>query len=134
MTETKVRKTVTTKRLGNTDVYQEDVSASEEVEAEQFALAKVSQFLWFIGHLIATLLVLRFIFLILGANLTGIVRFIYNITNVLVIPFRGIFPNIREGVSYFDTAALLGIVMYYLIILLIDRLILLFSKSTEPME
>ncbi len=131
MTETTVRKTVKTKRFGNTDVIEEKVNATEEEDPGEFALAKFSQFFWFIGHVIAVLLALRFIFLLLGANLTGIVLFIYNITNVLVAPFRGIFPNVRTGESFFDTAALLAIIMYYLAILLIDRVILLFSKSTE---
>lgn len=131
MTETNVQKTYKTKNLGNTVVEEETVAVSEDVDPGEYMLAKISQVLWFVGHLIAILLGLRFLFLLLGANLTGIVLFIYNITNVLVLPFRGIFPSVREGVSFFDTAALLGIVMYYLAILLLDRILALFSKSTE---
>lgn len=131
MTETNVQKTVQSKNLGNTQVVQETVSTSQTVDPEEFALAKISQVLWYVGHFFAILLALRFVFLMLGANITGIVAFIYNITNILVLPFRGIFPTLREGVSYFDTGALLAIVMYYLIILLLDRLIYLFSKHTE---
>jgi len=131
MTETNVQKTVQSKNLGNTQVVQETVSTSESVEPGEFALAKISQVLWYVGHFFAVLLALRFVFLMLSANRTGIVLFIYNLTNVLTMPFRGIFPNVVEGGSYFDTAALLAIVMYYLIILLLDRLFYLFSKHTE---
>lgn len=131
MTETNIQKTVESKNLGNKQVFQETVSTSESVDPNEFALAKVSQVLWFVGHFFAILLTLRFVFLMLGANRTGIVLFIYNATNFLTIPFRGIFPNVAEGRSYFDVAALLAIVMYYLIIVLIDRIFSLFSKRTD---
>jgi len=129
MTETNIQKTVESKNLGNTQVVQETVSTSENVDPDEFALAKGSQVLWFVGHFLAVLLALRFLFLLLGANLTGIVLFIYNVTNILVLPFRNIFPSVREGISYFDTGALLAIVMYYLVILLLDRVIYLFFKA-----
>ncbi|CAN5266562.1 hypothetical protein BH10PAT2_BH10PAT2_1120 [soil metagenome] len=106
-------------------------TVATESDPNEFTIAKVSQILWFVGHFIAILLALRFIFLLLGARLLGIVLVLYNITSLLVLPFRGIFPSAKSGVSYFDSSALLGIVMYYLIILLITKIISLFSKNTD---
>ena len=44
-------------------------------------------------------------------------------------PFRGIFASPTTGEFYFDTAALLGIVMYYLLVFLIVKALELFSKN-----
>jgi hypothetical protein len=126
-----VTKTIQTKQVGNTAVRQEQVTAGTIVDPNEFTIAKASDVLWYFGHLIAVILGLRFAFLALGANLRGIVLFIYTISNVFVLPFRGIFPSPREGEFFFDTAALLGIVMFYLIIFLITSAIALFSKKTD---
>ncbi len=129
MEQTNIKKTVQTQNQGNTHVVKEQVETS--ADPTEFTIAKVSQIIWFVGHFFAGMLALRFLFLLLGARLTGIVLLIYNITSVLIMPFRGIFPSAQSGISYFDSAALLGIVMYYLIIALITKIISLFSQNTE---
>lgn len=111
-------------------VQTEQTTTHHSGEDAEFALGKMGQFLWYIGHFIAVLLGLRFIFFILGANQTGIVQFIYALSSIFVLPFRNIFPSPRTGEFYFDTAALLGIAMYYLLIFLIIKLIALFSNRT----
>jgi len=129
MEQTNFKKTVQTQDKGNTHVIREQVETS--ADPAEFTLAKLSQIIWFFGHFLAAVLGLRFVFLLLGARLTGIVLLIYNITAVLILPFKGIFPSAQSGISYFDSAALLGIVMYYLIIALITKIISLFSKNTD---
>lgn len=131
MEQTNIKKTVQTQTDGGTKVVSENVVAQNTVDAGEFTIAKMSQVLWFLGHFVAVLLGLRFIFLLLGAKLTGIVLVIYNLTGILVLPFRGIFPSAQSGVSYFDSGALLGIVMYYLVVLLITKIISLFSQRIE---
>lgn len=130
MIETQTVRTVKNQQVGNTSVHTEQAASGVVMEKGEFTLAKLNQVFWFIGHFIATLLVLRFVFLALGANLTGIVLFIYNLTNVFVLPFRGIFPSPRAGEFFFDTAALLGIAMYYLLILLLTKILQIFSRDT----
>lgn len=131
MDQTNIRKTVTTQNLGNAQIADEQVSTSTTVDSQEFSLAKGNQVIWFIGHFIAVILALRFVFLLLGARLTGIVLLIYNISSVLVVPFRGIFPSATTGVSFFDTSALVGIVMYYLIVILITKILMLMSKNVD---
>lgn len=133
MAETQIVRTVQNQQAGNTAVQKEAVVRNDKVtigDTHEFTLAKFEQIFWFIGHFIMALLTLRFVFLALGANLTGIVLFIYNLSSVFVLPFRGIFPSPRAGEFFFDSAALLGIGMYYLIIFLLIGIIRLFSKRT----
>jgi hypothetical protein len=99
---------------------------------KDFGIAKTSQVIWFIAHFISILLGLRFLFLALGANITGVVAMIYNTSTIFVYPFKDIFPSPQTGQFFFDTAALLGILMYYLLAFLLIRALLLFSKKTTP--
>jgi uncharacterized membrane protein len=81
---------------------------------------------YWIGGFIIALLALRFIFLLLGANRgSGFVNFIYDLTSVLVAPFTGIFGEPTFGVSYFETSALVAIIIYALITIGIGKLLTL---------
>lgn len=131
MIETQTVRTVKNQQVGDTAVHTEAVAQNQVVDKQEFTLAKMSQVIWYFGHFVAILLGLRFVFLALGANLTGIVLFIYNISSIFVLPFRNIFPSPRTGEFFFDTAALLGIAMYYLIIFLIVSGLRIFSKETS---
>jgi hypothetical protein len=131
MEQTNVRKTVVAKNVGGTSVVDEQVTTGEATDPGEFSIAKANQVVWYLAHFIAIVLFLRFTFLILGANLRGVVLFVYNVSNVFVLPFRGIFPSPQSGVSYMDTAALLGIAMYYLLAFLITQAFTLLSKRIE---
>lgn len=130
MEEVNVQKTVSARRVGNTQVVDESVVRSETADPQEFTLAKLGQIVMYLAHFIAIILGLRFVFLLLGANLRGIVLFIYNISQVFIMPFRGIFPSPTTGESYFDSAALLGIFIYYLLAFLIMKGLALFSRDT----
>ena len=72
--------------------------------------------IWFVVGLINILLAIRFVLLLLGANLdAGFVEFIYTITNPLVAPFVGIFGTPTYGQFMFDWSSLLAIIVYSLI-------------------
>lgn len=131
MQETNVTRTVSNQRVGNTSVRQEQVTSENLIDKDEFTLAKLNQFVWYLTHFIAILLGLRFLFLFLGANITGIVLFIYDLSSIFVLPFRGIFPSPRTGEFFFDSAALLGIVLYYLFAYILTRILILFSKRTD---
>jgi hypothetical protein len=114
-----VTRTVRNRDLGDTVVQQETVANDVVVPAQEYTLFKMAQVLWYVAHLIGIILTLRFIFLLLGANLTGIVLFVYNLSEIFVAPFRGIFPSPRTGEMFFDTSALVAIAMYYLLVFII---------------
>lgn len=122
-------KTVSTQNVGDAAVYQEEVVKNAIVDPHLARVSKTRQLLWFFGYLILVLISLRFIFLLLGARRVGIVDFIYDLTAVFILPFRGVFPSNQLEGSVFDSASLLAILMYYLLFYLLDQLILLFSKK-----
>lgn len=102
-----------------------ETGATERVHTQQhFVSAEAAQsatvdrttsYIWYIVGLINALLVLRLLFLLLGANATGFASLVYQITAPLVALFRGIFPATSSGTSYFDVATVLAIIVYTLI-------------------
>ena len=99
----------------------ETVEATEEKAANYSAL---DQLVYLFFGIIETLLLLRFIFRMTGANPgAGIVELIYNITNVLMAPFRLVFPtNAVEG-AVFEWSILVAMIFYALLAWIIMRLI-----------
>jgi hypothetical protein len=87
--------------------------------------------IWYIAGFIITLLVLRFVMFMLGANRdSGFVDFIYSISNVFAAPFQGIFPAPVYGQFFFDTASLVAIAVYALVAWGIAKLFTLNSTRT----
>ncbi|NJL96995.1 YggT family protein [Candidatus Gracilibacteria bacterium] len=82
--------------------------------------------IWFIFGVIDVLLGLRFVFLLLGANNVGIVNFLYKITGLFVAPFNDVFESPSFGESFFDSASLVGIILYSLLAYGITKLISIF--------
>jgi len=74
------------------------------------------QVVWFLTGLVDVILAIRFVMKLLGANPTsGFVSFMYNISEPLVAPFRGIFGTPAAGGSVLEPASLVAIVIYSLI-------------------
>ena len=91
-----------------TNVVQEDMQKSEGIE-------KIIQLVWFVVGLINVILILRIMFLLFNAQTSGFTGFLYNVTAPFVMPFTGIFPASGQGNTYFDTAALVAIIIYSLV-------------------
>lgn len=76
----------------------------------------MSRVIWYAAGFIIALLALRVIFLMLGANRdSSFVDFIYALSGVFAAPFAAIFPAPTYGQFFFDTASIVGIVVYALI-------------------
>ncbi len=120
-------KTVISSETPTGTVVKETRAANVPGADYEFAIWKAENIVWgFIG-IINLLILLRFFFLLFGANNVGFVSFIYNLTNIFVAPFRGIFDSAQAGESYFDTASLLAIVMWTVIGFIIATIIRLLS-------
>lgn len=108
--ETEVRETTT--RDGNTTVQRQTVAQSETTSG----VVVLQRVVWFVAGLISTIIALRFIFLLLGANHdAGFTDFIYSLSAPFVAPFVGIFGEPTYGTSVFEISSLLAIVIYLLI-------------------
>ena len=120
---TEVRETETP----TTDVRRETVV--QEDRASTGVLAQ--RIVWYVAGVISTLLALRFILFMLGANQgSGFVDFIYGISSVFAAPFAGIFPAPTYGQFFFDTASLVAMVVYALIAWGIAKLFTLGNSRT----
>jgi hypothetical protein len=127
-----VQTTKTSQQLGDTSVNKETVVASNTVDRQEFKTAKTNQIIWLFIHLIAILIGLRIVFLLLGANMSGFASIIYNLSQPFVVLFQGIFPAARANGSYFDSAAILALVVWYLLGFIITYIInVVGSKKLE---
>lgn len=118
-----IRETQTTSQFSNTGTVVQtpvtpvttDVSRTIVVTARKTEIERVKDIVWFIFGLIEVLLILRIIFLLLGARANGFAAFLYTLTAPFVAPFRGIFPAPAAAGAYFDSAAVLALIIYALL-------------------
>ena len=83
-----------------------------------------SNLVWYIYGVIATIMGLRVLLLMLAANAeTPFVSFIYNLNWYLIAPFLSMFSEPDYTKFYFDTNAVVGMVVYWLVALGIVKLI-----------
>ena len=76
-----------------------------------------ARIVWYITGVIITLLALRLIFQLLGANEgNGFVDLIYSLSGIFAAPFFGMFSyEPSYGVSYFEVGTFVAILIYALI-------------------
>lgn len=102
---------------GNDQVIRsEHVRVPSEATRRTATIARTKQIIYFVFGIINVLLVLRFIFLALGASeASPFVNFIYGLSRPFVLPFQGMFGEPTFGGSVLEWASLVGIVIYMLI-------------------
>jgi hypothetical protein len=77
---------------------------------------RAEQAVWLLAGIVDALLVIRFAFKLLGASTqASFVTFTYNLTQVFVAPFHGIFNTSASGGNVFEPESLVAIVIYSLI-------------------
>ena len=75
-----------------------------------------ARLVWFVATVVNVLCGLRFALRLLGASTASpFVTLVYSISDPLVAPFRGIFPQTGSGPFVWEPAALVAIVVYSLI-------------------
>lgn len=76
----------------------------------------IARLIWFLGGLTVAILLIRFIFSLLGANHVGFAGFIYTISQPLVAPFYGMFSynSYNYGQSHFEVYTVVAMVVYLL--------------------
>jgi hypothetical protein len=73
------------------------------------------QAVWWIVGFLDTLIAIRFVLKLFGANPAPFVRFMYDVTWPLVAPFHGIFNSDQVGRSVLEPESLVAIAIYSLI-------------------
>lgn len=107
--ETEVQNGTNTQRVTEVD---------DPVEQDNHTRNVAQRVVWYIFGIIIALLLIRFVFALLGANQSnGIAEFIYGITAPLVSPFTNLFSfdGVQYGVSRFEVFTLVAVAIYTLI-------------------
>lgn len=102
----------------NTEKVVEVHETSPARAANNSAVAKVIQVVWYIVGVIVAIMLVRFVLALLGANLdNAFASFIYSITEPLVAPFRGLLQvgEFQAGVVRVEIETLLAALVYALI-------------------
>jgi uncharacterized protein YggT (Ycf19 family) len=87
----------------------------------------VARIIWYIAGVLLSILALRFLLALLGANPANpFANFVYSITYPFVAPFFSLFSyNMQYGVSTFEIYTLVAMVLYAIIAAGIARLVTL---------
>lgn len=76
----------------------------------------IARVVYFILAVLEVILLLRFIFRLLGANeSSSFVLFLYNLSHIFVGPFNGIFNDQGLGRSVFEASTIVAMIVYALI-------------------
>jgi len=113
----------------------EHVHVPSEATRRAAIIARTKQIVYFVFGIINVLLLLRFIFLALGASeASPFVNFIYGLSHPFVLPFQGIFGEPSFDGSVLEWASLVGIAIYMLLAYGLARLIELVYATPSPTE
>lgn len=97
---------------GATNVQRETVSSTHRPDGAIVAQRVV----WYIAGFIITFLLLQVVLLLLGANQGNFfVDLVYAVGGFFAAPFSGIFGSPTYGESFFDSAAVVAMVVYALL-------------------
>jgi uncharacterized protein YggT (Ycf19 family) len=100
--------------------------------ARNDAVWTVTRVVTLLFTVLEVLLLLRFSLKLLGANANqSLVAGLYRVTEPLVQPFQGIFPE-PTGPAVLDLAALLAIAFFFLVAALIVALVRAITSAREP--
>lgn len=114
------------------------VSHAEEVldeyEEQRLSVARIRRAVYFLTHVIAIFLTIRFLLQALGANQDNpFVLFLNGVTYLFAAPFQGLFPPITSGRSTFDFGLIVGIAIYYIFAWIIVRLVSFYMTRPSAM-
>lgn len=126
---TEVRRETT--RQGNETVQREEVRTQQAVPGAVLG----QRIVYYIGGAVLVLLAIRFLLLLLGASqASGFVDFIYSLSGIFVAPFNGIFDEPVYGDSVFDSATLVAILVYAILIVGIAKLFTLNRRDRDSVS
>jgi multisubunit Na+/H+ antiporter MnhF subunit len=112
-------------------------TSSTSVYRRRTSNFRAIQAVWWIVGFIDTLIAIRFLLKLFGANPAPFVRFMYDVTWPFVAPFHGIFNTDQVGRSILEPESLVAIAIYTLIgwgVVSLIRLLTGPSSSTTVVE
>ena len=105
------------------EVDREEAVAYDPFAARRSVAYRAEQLVYWIFGLIEGLILIRFVFKVLGANPSaGFAQFMYGITAPLVAPFYGLFGNPAAQGSVLELHSIVALVVYALLAWLLGKL------------
>ena len=117
----------------STEIADGEEAVHTETRVQKAApFAAANQFIYLMFGIVDALLLLRFLFKMAGASrAAGFVRFLYGFTDVLMAPFRLIFPvSVSEG-AVVEWSVLVAIAIYTLIAWVLVQLVGIFWTAEQ---
>jgi hypothetical protein len=110
-------------------VAQETEVVTEDLYADRRRTAsRGRQVIYLVFSILETLLAIRFILMLLGANpASGFAALIYGLTDPFLLPFAGLFGQPAAGGSIIETNTIVALIVYPLIATLLARLVTLIA-------
>ena len=94
----------------------ENTTTTEVTSVRPPYSVRAEQAVWLLTGVVDALLIIRFVFKLLAASTqASFVTFIYDLTQVFVAPFHGIFNTTASGRNVFEPESLVAIAIYSLI-------------------
>lgn len=107
-----------------------ETTAEPEVFVYPAPLLTAINLINYCSGIVNFLLGMRLILKFFGANpVTPIVALLYNTTNFLLSPFRGIFPTVAEGRNVLEPTTLVAMIFYTIIFYGIVQLLMLLARE-----
>lgn len=92
---------------------------------------RIYQTVWYVLGVTESLIALRFVFKMLGANRVGFVDFLYSVTDPLAVPFYGIFNASSSGRFTIEWTTIVAMAIYALIAMGIVQFVRILT-TTDP--
>lgn len=130
-----VKETITTQENAPAAV---TVQSAQQPEATAFQT--VEYIIYFIFGALEVLLIFRLILMMTGASLSsGFVKFIYDFSQIFVLPFNGIFPSGVADIAgstnlVFEPSTLVALVVYAVLALGIVKLLRVVSGKKQESD
>lgn len=97
-------------------------------------LYRGAQIVWYILAVVEGLLALRFVLKLFQANPSALfTNFVYEVSNIFVLPFVAVFQNASVATSVFEWTTLLAMFVYWLLAIAIIKLFVM-SKPVSATE
>jgi len=115
---------VTTEEPGVSAVDRRETVAYDPYDNRRRAIVRATQVVYLVFGLVETLIAIRFVLRLLGANPdAGFAQFIYGITAGFIAPFVGLFGTPSTGGSVLELHSIVAIVIYALVAWLIAKVL-----------
>ena len=113
-----------------------DTSPREDAFTIKFAIGKLNDYLQWFLMVLETILALRFILKMFGANPANFfASVVFALTDILLTPFNGIVPSISIHPNQaFEIATLIAMAVYFLLFYALKRFLRILISNPEESE